>query len=57
MAEATPPPRPGLPNPLAALRASLTFVDDHPDLAKQLSHSIGELSDLIAEQVRATRSC
>jgi hypothetical protein len=46
-----------LPNPLAALRASLTFVDDHPDLAKQLSHSIGELSDLIAEQVRATRSC
>ena len=55
MAEETQPRRPGLPNPLAVLRASRTFVGDLPALAEQLTTSIGDLSDLIAEQVAATR--
>jgi methyl-accepting chemotaxis protein len=55
MAEETQPRRPGLPNPLAVLRASRTFVGDLPTLAEQLTNSIGDLSDLIAEQASATR--
>jgi hypothetical protein len=55
MAEEPQPSLSGLPNPLAALRASLSFVHDLPALAEQLTHSIGELSDLIAEQGSATR--
>ena len=53
--EETRPSRPGLPNPLTALRASVSFIDDLPGLSEQLTNSIGELSGLIAEQVRATR--
>jgi hypothetical protein len=55
VSEETRSSRPGLPNPLAVLRASLSFVDDLPGLSEQLSNSIGELSGLIAEQVSATR--
>jgi hypothetical protein len=55
MAEEARPHRPGLPNPLAVLRAAGTFVGDLPDLAEQLTKSIGDLSDLIAEQASATR--
>ena len=55
MAEETRTPRLGLPDPLAVLRASRTFVGDLPGLAEQLTNSIGGLSDLIAEQLSATR--
>ena len=55
MAEEAHARRPGLPNPFAVLRASSTFVGDLPALAEQLTHSIGDLSGLIAEQVSATR--
>jgi hypothetical protein len=55
MSEESRSSRPGLPNPLAALRASVSFVDDLPGLSEQLANSIGELSGLIAEQVSATR--
>ena len=51
MAEEAHARRPGLPNPLAVLRASSTFVGDLPALAEQLTYSIGDLSGLIAEQV------
>jgi hypothetical protein len=55
MPEETRSSRPGLPNPLAVLRASASFVDDLPGLSERLTNSIDGLSGLIAEQVSATR--